>query len=158
MTCEISQQDASVYAVRVVVAGSRHYNDYEAFKWVLKGYLSEFEKADVVIITGRARLGPDNMVVRYCEEHKLPYTSYFADWDTHKKAAGYKRNLQMCEASTHVLVFWDLMSKGSRHMLDIAKRANRHTSAVLVHPDEVVQDRALVYLNANRFMKDTHAW
>lgn len=158
MSCEISQEKAATYAVRVVVAGSRNYNDYEAFRCLLRGYLTRFDPADVVVITGRASRGPDNMVVHYCQEHGLPYVSYFADWNTYGKTAGYKRNLQMCEACNYVLVFWDLQSKGSRHMLDIAKRANRHTTAVFVYPDEVVQEKARVYLHSNRIMKDNHGW
>ena len=158
MSYEISQEEASAYDVRVVVAGSRTYNDYEAFSRVLSGYLQRFDLSDVVIISGRASRGADDMAVRYCEEHQLPYVSYFAEWDQLGKSAGYRRNLQMCEASTHVLVFWDMKSKGTRHMLDIARRAKRRTSIVIVSPDEQAPEHDLVYVNANSFMKDTHAW
>lgn len=45
-----------------------------------------------------------------------------ADWNTHGKSAGYKRNEQMAELGDYLLAFWDSVSRGTKHMIDIAKR------------------------------------
>jgi hypothetical protein len=43
-----------------------------------------------------------------------------ADWDTHGKSAGFKRNKEMAEVSQGLIAFWDNVSKGTKHMIDIA--------------------------------------
>ena len=45
-----------------------------------------------------------------------------ADWEKHGKSAGYKRNQEMANVSTHLIAFWDGKSRGTKHMIDIAKR------------------------------------
>lgn len=45
-----------------------------------------------------------------------------ANWEKHGKSAGYKRNQEMANVSTHLIAFWDGKSRGTKHMIDIAKR------------------------------------
>ena len=45
-----------------------------------------------------------------------------ADREKHGKSAGYKRNQEMANVSTHLIAFWDGKSRGTKHMIDIAKR------------------------------------
>ena len=51
-----------------------------------------------------------------------PIKQFPADWDTHGRSAGYKRNIQMGHYGTHLLAFWDGKSKGTGSMIDIALR------------------------------------
>ena len=45
-----------------------------------------------------------------------------ADWDKYGKKAGYIRNKEMARAADACVVFWNGQSKGSKHMIDIAKK------------------------------------
>ena len=47
----------------------------------------------------------------------------FADWGLHGRRAGYIRNEDMAEYADACIVFWDGKSPGSRHMIEIAKKA-----------------------------------
>ena len=79
--------------------------------------------SDVTIVSGGAR-GVDKMGERYAKEHDINLIVMNADWDTHGKSAGYKRNQEMANVSTHLIAFWDGKSRGTKHMIDIAKRDN----------------------------------
>ena len=47
---------------------------------------------------------------------------YFpADWDLEGKSAGFKRNVKMAEYADALVAFWDGESKGTKHMIEIAK-------------------------------------
>ena len=45
-----------------------------------------------------------------------------ADWNKYGKSAGYKRNEEMANIADAALVIWDGESRGSKHMIDIAKK------------------------------------
>lgn len=44
-----------------------------------------------------------------------------ADWDLDGKSAGFKRNVKMAEYADALVAFWDGSSRGTKHMIDIAK-------------------------------------
>jgi hypothetical protein len=127
------------YDEAIVVAGSRAYNDFAQFKLILEDYLClEFPKSSIIFISGKARSGPDDMIIRWCRENGYAWTEYPADWDDisapgsfvkrnrrgnlYNAAAGHQRNRTMAEAATQVLVFWDGKSPGTRNMIEEAER------------------------------------
>jgi hypothetical protein len=71
------------------------------------------------IISGTAR-GADKLGEQLAIQFKLQLMLMPADWNTHGKAAGYKRNEAMADIANGCLVFWDGQSKGSFHMMNIA--------------------------------------
>ena len=46
---------------------------------------------------------------------------YAAEWNRFGKSAGYKRNVVMAENAEALLAIWDGTSKGTGHMINIAK-------------------------------------
>lgn len=102
---------------KLIIAGSRDFNDYQLLKNSLK------KKNISCIISGMAR-GADSLGVRYAKEHNIPLVEVPAKWDLYGKSAGYKRNLEMAEMATACICFWDGQSKGTAHMIDIAKKKN----------------------------------
>lgn len=54
-----------------------------------------------------------------------------ADWNKYGKSAGYKRNEQMAIYADACLAFWDGKSKGTKHMIGLAKRHNLRLKVVL---------------------------
>ena len=104
---------------KVCIAGSRGFNNYS----LLESYMDRVLKArhpHICIVEGGAR-GADLLGKRYAESRGYAVESYPANWDKHGKSAGYRRNVEMAEASNACVVFWDGVSKGSKHMIDICQ-------------------------------------
>ena len=57
-----------------------------------------------------------------------------ANWDLYGKKAGYLRNIEMAnyalEKNGMLFAFWDGLSKGTKHMIDIAKKCSLETRVV----------------------------
>lgn len=107
---------------RVIIAGSRDFSDYDLLKTKLDYFLSK-KVADgykIVIVSGAAK-GADKLGERYAKERGYYIDSYPADWDRYGKRAGYLRNVEMANAADALIAFWDGVSKGTKHMIDIAE-------------------------------------
>lgn len=74
-------------------------------------------------LTGADKLGED-----FANSENYLLSKFPADWDSYGKSTGYRRNVEMAQfavanGNIGVLVaFWDGKSKGTKHMIDIAKR------------------------------------
>lgn len=102
---------------KVIVAGSRDFNNYLLLRDRLDYYLQN--KTDVVIVSGTAK-GADTLGEMYAVERGLKIERYPADWSKGKHA-GYLRNLKMAE-NAHALIAFTNGSRGTGHMIDIAKQ------------------------------------
>lgn len=102
---------------KVIIAGSRNFDNYELLKTKMDHLLSQ--KQDIEIVSGAAR-GADQLGERYAAERGYALKQFPADWDTYGKSAGYKRNAEMAEYADAAVVFWDGESRGSKHMIDLA--------------------------------------
>jgi len=54
-----------------------------------------------------------------------------ANWDLYGKKAGYIRNREMRDYVDVCVVFWDGESKGSKHMINLAKEDNMPIRVVM---------------------------
>lgn len=110
------------YPHRIIVAGTRDYNDYLSFSKVISDIISKYPKNEIAFISGKAKTGADDLIIRWCKAHDYPCFEFPADWDKYKKQAGYIRNIEMSLYANVLIVFWDNVSPGTRHMIDIAKK------------------------------------
>ncbi len=125
---------------RVIIAGGRDFNDYELlhkelynilFKLNMRyednlvAYINQFE-----IVSGHAR-GADIMGEKFADEHDIKLKIFPAEWDKYGKSAGYRRNAEMAKYAVEgkeqgvigvLIAFWDGKSKGTKSMIDLAKR------------------------------------
>ena len=105
---------------KIIVAGGRDFSDYmllkEKLDYVLK--FGEFE-----IVSGKAS-GADTLGEKYALENYLRIAEFQADWDRYGKKAGYLRNEEMAKYADGCIVFWNGKSKGTKHMIDLAKKHN----------------------------------
>lgn len=108
--------------LKIVVAGGREFNDYLLLEKELDSIFKQYHD-DITIISGAAR-GADTLAVAYAVRHSMNFIKMPADWDTYGKSAGYRRNEDMAKFSDVVVAFWDGKSKGTKHMIDIAKSRN----------------------------------
>jgi hypothetical protein len=106
---------------KLIVAGGRDFNDYDLLKSKLDKLLQN--KTDVEIVCGKAR-GADSLGERYGKEMGYPIKEFPANWNKYGKSAGYIRNKEMAEYADGCVCFWDGKSKGTGHMIDLAKEKN----------------------------------
>lgn len=119
---------------KVVIAGSRDFCDYDLLKTKCDAYLlSKHQDPDVVIeIVSGTAYGADQLGERYASERGYKSIRFPADWKTHGKKAGYLRNVQMAEYADALIAF-NLGTKGTNHMINIAKNKSLLVRVVNVH-------------------------
>lgn len=111
---------------RICIAGSRTFNDYELAEEILTDFVNAYLKPDtkVIIVSGNAK-GADRIGEQLAENYGLDIEDYPARWDLHGRSAGYKRNVEMAEVSDAIIIFWNGISKGSKHMIDICQNKGK---------------------------------
>lgn len=109
---------------RIIIAGSRDFNNYELLRKVLSKHLSKINRNQIEIISGGAR-GADTLGETFARRNDLKLTRFPADWDTYGKSAGFRRNAEMAKYAAEeqgmVFAFWDGQSKGTKHMIELGK-------------------------------------
>jgi hypothetical protein len=107
--------------LKVIIAGSRSFNDYELLERLLDMYLQRYSADQIEIVSGGAR-GADRLGERYARSRGMALKVMPADWNRYGKSAGYRRNEEMAQYATHCIVFWDGESPGTQHMIDLANQ------------------------------------
>lgn len=109
---------------KVIIAGGRDFNDYELLREKCDKYLSsKLLTHSIVILSGSAR-GADSLGERYAAEHNFQIQRFPANWEKDGKCAGFLRNKQMAEAADALVAFWDGRSRGTGHMISLARMRN----------------------------------
>ena len=102
--------------MKTIIAGSRGYTEYRIVEACV-----DIVKIDITeVVSGTAR-GVDQLGEFWAKEHEVPVKEFPADWDQFGKSAGYKRNKQMAEYADALIAIWDGESRGTKHMIDLAK-------------------------------------
>jgi hypothetical protein len=104
---------------RVIVAGSRDFNDYNFLERKMDHLLSKITD-DIVIVCGMAK-GADILGEQYAKSRAYQIIYYPADWNI-GKSAGYIRNIEMAENADALVAFWNGESRGTKHMIETAKK------------------------------------
>lgn len=84
--------------------------------------LEEYIPEDVTeIISGGAK-GVDSCVRAYAREHGIRLTEFLPDYRRYGRGAPLRRNLSIIQHADLVLAFWDGQSRGTKHVIDNARR------------------------------------
>ena len=110
---------------RVVIAGCRDYSNYDEAKVYIGFCLSNIRKENDIVIVSGCACGADKIGERYAEENGFQVEKYPADWRKYGRSAGPKRNKKMAEVCDYVICFWDGKSRGTKSMIDYAKKYNK---------------------------------
>jgi len=119
---------------KVIIAGTRTFNDYELLCEVADHMLSQ--RDDVEIVSGTAN-GADKLGEKYAKDREYKIKEFPAPWNDvegksphelgyhtngipYWKGAGHYRNEQMAEYADAAIIFWDGKSKGARKMNELA--------------------------------------
>lgn len=129
--------------MKVIIAGPRTFcklprresKDYEAAKLLydeeyslLLGFISELNgKYNVVIreVVSGAAEGADQAGERWAEDNRVPVKRFRANWVTHGKSAGIKRNLEMGLYADCAIVVIKDKSKGSTMMANYMRKLGK---------------------------------
>ena len=107
---------------RVIVAGSRSFNDYTVLQMACEKLLAKKKQThNIVIISGTAR-GADSLGEKYALERGYAVERFPADWQQYGKAAGPVRNRQMADNADALIAFWNGHSKGTQNMIIKGKK------------------------------------
>ena len=110
--------------MKVIIAGSRYFNNYELLRQYVDHILQNVsQKESIEIVSGGAK-GADELGERYAKERGYKITRFPADWNKYGRAAGPKRNEQMGDYADALIAFWDGESRGTKHMIEYAKKKN----------------------------------
>lgn len=108
--------------LRIVVAGSRDFEDYNMLEEALDNLLDDQED-EVEFVSGHAK-GAGQMAEQYAESHDIPIQIMKPDWKRYGRAAGVVRNKEMLvyadQESAQLLAFWDGKSSGTRNTINTA--------------------------------------
>ena len=118
--------------LRLIIAGSRDFDDFPKLMNSSMEILTEISKKRddldrIRIISGTAR-GADKLGEQYAKIAGYELSKFPADWDGLGKRAGYVRNAEMAKFAVEddnygvLIAFWDGKSRGTKHMIDLAKR------------------------------------
>lgn len=106
--------------MKLIIAGSREFDDYQLMLDTMRE--NGFTSNTVTQVVSGCAHGADKLGERWAVSQRLPVVRFHADWNTYGKRAGFIRNGEMADYADACIVFWNGTSKGSKHMIDIAKR------------------------------------
>ena len=107
---------------RIIVAGTRDFNNFEMLNEILEGYIDKMNKDSITIVSGCAR-GADKFGEVFAENHSLNLVKFPANWDKYGKDAGFIRNTEMGDYASEdgyhgvLFAFWNGISNGTKDMI-----------------------------------------
>lgn len=130
---------------RIIIAGSRTVpeSNYELHMKMLEIF-KNLPREEVEIVSGGAR-GADKFGENQAEMWDLPLKVFPADWSLGKKA-GYIRNKQMAEYSTHLVAIVDLSfeSRGTRNMIKLAQEYGLKIRVLYINEDKAKYSKIIL--------------
>lgn len=116
--------------IRIIVAGSRDFNDVEYMRQKLNAlifaYKSKYSNSMIEIVSGGAN-GADWLGEKYAEYYDYALTRMPADRNSFGAYAGHIRNRKMLNYAKGAIpvlaAFWDGKSTGTKNMISISREA-----------------------------------
>jgi len=106
--------------MRTIIAGSRGITKMKFVQDAMNEAWEQEGISATSIVSGTAA-GVDTLAIKFADAYNLPCAKFPADWNTHGKSAGYKRNVVMAENADALVAIWDGESRGTQHMINIAR-------------------------------------
>tara|TARA_R110002096_G_scaffold338000_1_gene531284 strand:+ start:333 stop:683 length:351 start_codon:yes stop_codon:yes gene_type:complete len=106
--------------MKLIIAGSRNFTDYQKLKTECSQFLQEHK--NIEIVSGGHYKGADRLGIQYAKEKGFNLIKFPAEWNKLGKAAGPIRNKEMANYADALIVFWDGKSSGTKNMIQLAKQ------------------------------------
>lgn len=110
--------------IRLIIAGSRNFNNYEYLKEKVDSIIDNLDEP-IEIVSGHC-VGADMLGEKYASENRIPFKTFPADWDKFGKRAGLVRNTKMADYACSdgckgmLIAFPFGQSRGTHHMISVA--------------------------------------
>lgn len=116
---------------KVIIAGSRSFNNYALLAKACDKILSEKRKTHkIVVLCGEAK-GADTLGKVYAHKQGFSVASFPANWTKHGKSAGHIRNAEMRDAGADALIaFWNGKSPGTENMIQLMQKAGKPVQVI----------------------------
>lgn len=111
---------------RVIIAGTREFDNYSLLRKKIDNILSEKKKNPYIkieVVSGTAK-GADRLGEKWARENDIYVKQFPANWNKYGSSAGYRRNVDMVEYSDALIAFWNGRSKGTKHTIELATKKN----------------------------------
>lgn len=113
--------------MKIIIAGGRDFTSYTLLRRSVNLFILElqaegaFAPGEAIEIVSGTAMGADLLGEGYAKAAGYPVIRMPADWKTHGNSAGYKRNEAMAKIADAAICFWDRRSRGTGHMIDLAR-------------------------------------
>jgi hypothetical protein len=114
--------DKDRYKYRIIIAGGRDFTNYSFLCQAMDILTENLPKHAIQVVCGEAK-GADTLGKNWAIERGYSVKSFLADWSS-GRSAGIQRNIAMGDYATHLVAFWNGISKGTKHMIDYAESKN----------------------------------
>lgn len=129
-------------AMNIIIAGSRNFDDYRLLKNTVSDYIEENQvnnTQQIRVISGGAK-GADRLGECYAFDNGYSVIRFQALWGVYRKSAGPRRNNEMAKFASEsgsgtLIAFWDGESRGTKNMIDTARRYGLHVIVVEYEKD-----------------------
>lgn len=111
-------------SVKIAIVGSRSFNDYAKLKDFIHQICELDELTPTTVISGGAK-GADTLGAQYAKENNLKLLEFIPDWKTFGRSAGFKRNVDIIENCDVCFAFWDGVSHGTKHDIELCEQKGK---------------------------------
>jgi len=115
--------------MKYIIAGSRNFDDY----LLLEKTLNSINITEIVC--GEAK-GADTLGKLYADKNSIKVESFKPDWERFGKKAGMLRNEEMGIYADGAVIFWDGVSRGTKHMIEFMRKQKKPLKIVMFNDDE----------------------
>jgi hypothetical protein len=104
--------------MKTIIAGSRTIDFETTIEYLCElRFISDITE----VVSGTAK-GVDTYGEWFANRYEIPIKRFPANWDEYGKSAGMIRNKEMAEYAEQAIILWDGESKGTKNMIDLAKK------------------------------------
>jgi hypothetical protein len=90
------------------------------------------KRSGVTKVLSRETPGVDTLAEWWAEQHGIPVTRFTAEWKRYGRRAGPIRNQEMAGYAEGLVAVWDGQSRGTRNMIQLARRRGLQVYVYLI--------------------------
>ncbi len=113
--------------VSLAIIGARTFDDYDLLCTEVTNQckLWDIEIKDIDAIVGGHCKGADMLGEKFAQENKIPKLIFKPDWAKYGKRAGFLRNHDIVNNTTHIIAFPSVRGAGTQHSIRLAETLDK---------------------------------
>lgn len=111
--------------MKLGIIGSRGFDNYD----MVCKELETIEEQILIVVSGGAK-GADSLGERWGTERGKEILIFKPDWGKFGKRAGYIRNEDIVKNSDKIIAFWDGVSRGTKHSIELAQKLGKECKII----------------------------